>query len=255
MNAESIDTLNRTVIIRATPDIVFRFFTDSARWASWWGAGSFIDARPGGRLSIRYPGGVEAAGEVVSIEIPRQIVFTYGYVSGKPIPVGGSRVTIDVEPHADGTRLSLSHALADPAVRQDHVQGWRYQLSLFANLVSAEQLAGAAGVADDWFAAWSIEETDARRTALSAIASSSVQFRDRFSAIDGLDELVPHIGASQRFMPGVSMKRHGDVRQCQGIVLAEWTATSSDGQPRGAGTNVFQFGPDGKVVSVTGFWQ
>ena len=57
--------LDRTIDIHARPETVFRFLTDPARWASWWGAGSTIDARPGGRLLIRYPGGVEAAGEVV----------------------------------------------------------------------------------------------------------------------------------------------------------------------------------------------
>ena len=56
-------TLDRIVTIHATPDTVFRFFTDSARWASWWGAGSTIDARPGGALYIRHPGGVESAGQ------------------------------------------------------------------------------------------------------------------------------------------------------------------------------------------------
>ena len=72
---------------------VFRFFTDSARWASWWGAGSTIDAKPGGRLLICYPGGTEVSGEVVELQPPQRIVFTYGYVSGQMIPPGGSGVS------------------------------------------------------------------------------------------------------------------------------------------------------------------
>ena len=39
--------LERTVDIGATVDTVFEYFTDSALWAAWWGAGSAIDARPG----------------------------------------------------------------------------------------------------------------------------------------------------------------------------------------------------------------
>ena len=105
--------LDRTVVIRAPRDLVFRFFTDTPRWASWWGSGSSIDARPGGRMLIRYPGGVEASGEVVEVSPPERIVFTYGYVSGKPaIPPGGSRVTIHLDPHHDGTRVRLTHELA-----------------------------------------------------------------------------------------------------------------------------------------------
>ena len=33
-------TLERSILIRARRDIVFRFFTDTSRWAAWWGAGS-----------------------------------------------------------------------------------------------------------------------------------------------------------------------------------------------------------------------
>ena len=42
--------LDRTIVIRASRETVFAFFTDSDRWASWWGAGSRIEGRPGGRM-------------------------------------------------------------------------------------------------------------------------------------------------------------------------------------------------------------
>ena len=31
-------TLARTLLIQARREIVFRYFTDSDRWARWWGA-------------------------------------------------------------------------------------------------------------------------------------------------------------------------------------------------------------------------
>ena len=86
--------LDRTVVIHASPETVFRFFTDSARWATWWGAGSTIDPRPGGKVYIRHPGAVEVLGEVLEIRPPERIAFTYGFASGKPMPPGASRVTI-----------------------------------------------------------------------------------------------------------------------------------------------------------------
>ena len=147
--------LDRRLTIAATPETVFRFFTDSARWAAWWGPGSTIDARPGGHLRIRYPNGVEVSGEVLEIAAPRRIVFTYGYEQGTPIPPGASRVTIQLEPVGDTTVLHLAHEFADADTRDHHVQGWRYQLSLFANLVAGELHADAADTVDRWFGAWS----------------------------------------------------------------------------------------------------
>src|SRR6185503_16620351 len=52
--------IDRTLVIQAPPSIVFSFLSETPRWAAWWGAGSEIDARPGGRMKIRYPGGREA---------------------------------------------------------------------------------------------------------------------------------------------------------------------------------------------------
>jgi uncharacterized protein YndB with AHSA1/START domain len=244
--------LDRRLVIQAPPSTVFRFFTDPARWAAWWGAGSTIDARPGGAMRIVYPNGVEVSGEVVDVAAPDRIVFTYGYASGTPIPPGGSQVTIRLEPYGGGTRLTLVHEFDDEGVRDHHVQGWRYQLSLFSNVVADEVNAGAAGTVDAWFDAWVEADPVACRASLTAIASPGIRFRDRYSNLDGMDELLPHIAASQRFMPGIRLRRDGDVRHCQGTVLAEWTARSADGQPRGRGANVFELGPDGRIQSVVG---
>jgi uncharacterized protein YndB with AHSA1/START domain len=246
--------LDRTVTIHATPEVVFRFFTDSARWAKWWGAGSRIDARPGGDIYIKHPGGVESAGQVVSLEAPKRLVFTYGFVSGKPIAAGSSRVTITLEPDRAGTLLTLLHELPDEAARDEHVQGWRFQLSLFANVVSDEVSANAAQFTDLWFQAWAEADPIARKKMLQEVAVPEVRMQDRFSNLEGIDDVLPHIAASQRFMPGLRMQRSGEVRHCQGMVLADWIVTGLDGEQRGKGTNVFVFSPNGKIEWVTGFW-
>lgn len=245
--------LDRTVLIQAAPATVFRYFTDSTRFARWWGAGSTIDARPGGKVYIRHPNGIETVGEVLEVNEPERVVFTYGFASGVPIPPGASKVTVRLEPASGGaTRLFLVHEFPDADVRDAHVQGWRFQLSLFANAVADEIFSGAAATADAWFNAWAIAEEPARTEAFRAIVVDGVVFRDRYSLLAGLAELSAHAGAAQRFMPGIRLQRKGDVRQCQGTVLAEWSASSADGVERMAGTNVFTLGPDGRIVSVTG---
>jgi uncharacterized protein YndB with AHSA1/START domain len=245
--------LDRIITINATRETVFRFFTDSVRWASWWGAGSTIDARPGGSVRIVYPGGVEVSGEVLELASPERIVFSYGYVSGQMVPPGGSRVTIRLDAEPEGTRLHLVHEFAEAAARDHHVQGWRYQLALFSNVVTNEAYAGAAGIVDGWFGAWALDDEREREAALARLVDPGVRYRDRFSVIDGLADLLPHIGASQRFMPGVRLQRKGAIRHCQGTVLADWAAAGPDGRERMTGTNVFVLGLDGRIASAIGF--
>ena len=245
--------LERTVEINASSETVFRFFTDSARWAKWWGAGSSIEPRVGGKVYIRYPEGTEVLGEVLEVRPPDRIAFTYGYSSGKPIPPGGSRVTISLQSAHGGTRLHLKHEFANAAARDQHVQGWRFQLSLFANAVSDEVFANAGSLVDAWYEAWTITDESVRQDALARIAAADVTFRDRYSLLAGLADLSAHVAAAQRFMPGVCLRRKGETRQCQGMVVSDWITTDAAGQELMSGTSVFALGPDGRIKSATGF--
>jgi len=246
--------LDRTITIGARRETVFSFFTNDERWASWWGRGSAIDPRPGGRMLIRHPNGIEFSGEVVEVQAPDRIVFTYGAAHLPTLGPGSSRVTIHLESVAEGTRLSLRHEFAEAADRDHHVQGWRYQLAVFANVVSDRAHADAAAIVDRWFQAWTETDAEARAAAFVAITRPSIRFRDRYSLVDGLPDLLPHVSATLQFMPGFRLERAGDVRHCQGTVLADWTAKGPNGESRGAGTNVFLLGPDGLIDAVTGLW-
>lgn len=246
--------LDRSVVIHAPRENVYRFLTETPRWASWWGAGSTVDPRPGGALLIRYPDGTEVSGEVVELSPPERVVFTYGFVKGTPIPAGSSRVTIRLDRHGLGTHLHLTHEFANESVRDEHVQGWRYQLALFSNVVTNELHADAGSLIDGWFEAWAEPDERKRADAFRRVAEREMRFQDRFGSTSGLDDLLPHVAAAQVHMPGLRMRRAGDVRHCQGTVLVDWIASGSDGKERARGTNVFVLGAAGKIQSVTGFW-
>jgi uncharacterized protein YndB with AHSA1/START domain len=245
--------LDRNLVIHARPETVFRFFTDSAQWAAWWGAGSNIDAQPGGRMWIRYPNGVEEGGEVDDISPPHRIVFTYGYVSGTPMPPGDSRVTIRLTPHPQGTLLQLTHEFKEPAHRDAHVPGWRFQLSVFASLVATSIVGDATELIDRWFAAWGAADRDSRERTFEEVAVPTIRFEDKFSRIEGLDDLNGHVRGMQQFMPGVRLERRGGVRRSQWTILVDWVALAGD-TVRASGTSVFTLNPDRKIESVVGVW-
>jgi uncharacterized protein YndB with AHSA1/START domain len=238
-------SLERTILIRATRQTVFRYFTDSARFASWWGAGSRIDPTPGGEVRIVYPGNEVALGKVVEMTEPERVVFTYGYENpSKPILPGGSLVTVTLSEERGGTRVRLVHEMADEKTRDMHVGGWRFQLSLFANVAAKEQHADAARRIDAWCDAWN------GRGSLDV--TPDVMFRDAYACISGAADLVSHIEAARVHMP-LTLARVGEPRLCQGTALCGWTASAADGAVKARGTNVYEFTAEGRICSVTGF--
>jgi hypothetical protein len=54
-------------------------------------------------------------------------------------------------------------------------------------------------------------------------------------------------------MPGVTIRREGPVRQCQGSALVDWIWLKSNGEEFARGTNVFVLAPDGRIESAIGF--
>jgi len=248
-------SLERTVIIPARRETVFRYFTDSTRFAAWWGAGSQIDVRIGGRVLIKHPGGVVASGEVLEVDPGRRIVFTYGYEDTKhTIPPGGSRVTVTLDDVSGWTRLHLRHDVADEKSRDLHIQGWRYNLAVFSTVACSEANAGAAARVAALLRAWGEPDAAARKRLLEESVAPDVTFRDQYSATFGLEDLHAHLAAVVIFMPGIRLQREGNVQHCQGTAVARWIATA-DGSVRGRGANVYDFAPDGRIARVIGLWE
>jgi uncharacterized protein YndB with AHSA1/START domain len=245
--------VERTVVIRARRSTVFRYFTDPARFAAWWGAGSSIDGRVGGEVHIRYPNGASAGGKVLELVDGERVVFSYGYDDAdKPIARGGSRVTVTLEDHRDGTRLHLSHEVGDKKTRDAHVAGWRFQLSRFADVAATEEHAGVAAAVDRFFGAWSDGDGAARARALETLVTDDVEFRDGWAAIAGRAELGEHIAMARLHAPGVSLRRDGDVLHCQGTAVVDWIFCDAEGARQGRGVNVFRLAPDGRIAEVVG---
>jgi uncharacterized protein YndB with AHSA1/START domain len=245
-------SLDRTVDIRARRTTVWRFFADTTRFARWWGEGSAIDPVVGGAIKIRYPDGSTASGAIEELVPEQRIVFTYGYdAPGKPIPPGGSRVTITLHDIAGGTRVELRHDVGDAKTRDDHVQGWRYLLAVFAHVASADEHAGAGDAIASWFTAWNEPDPARVRELLAPIVTPAVTFRDPHGCVAGLDELALHIAAVQRFMPGLRLELRGKVRQSHGTALADWAAVKADGTAAMTGTNIVRFDA-GAITEVLG---
>ena len=247
----------RTIEIAASRELVFRYFTDSERFARWWGEGSSVDPRPGGAVRICYPGGQVASGRFKEIVEPERVIFSYGYEGDRqPIPPGTTTVSVHLEEIPSGTRVTLRHAgLPSEEMVREHTQGWRFQLSLFSKTVGAELHADAGRVIDQWFEAWAETDAAKRRELLRGCAAPGITFHDPFSALAGYEDLESHIAAAQHFMPGSRLVRTGKPEVSHGHALARWEIRNADGQVGGRGTNAVTFAPDGRLLRVVGFWE
>lgn len=253
MNLEH--TLERSVVLTAEPETVFRFFSDAERWASWWGRGSVIDARVGGPASIVHPGNVRAGGEILEVVAGSRVVFSYGSESPQlRFAPSDSRVTVDIAPASGGTRVVVRHDFADPKPRDLFRQGWRYQLAVLANLVTLEQHAHAVQKADALFDAWNEADADKRAAILAAITAEDITFADPHGFIDNRAELATHIAALHMHMPGLKLGRDGELKKQNATALVRWAARKDDQTVVARGTNVIDFAPDGRIQRVIGIW-
>lgn len=243
--------VTRSIVIDANVETVYRFFTEPALWAAWWGAGSTVDPHIGGPILIRHSNGFESTGHVLEIEPLRRFAFTFSMQADRIIPPEESRVTLELQPHGTSTVVTVFHDVADAAIAAQLPQGWRFHFSLFANAIANHLHADAEARADAWFALWTEADPRKRRTALESLAAGNVRFGDRYSCLQGIDEIASHIAASQKFMPGIALERRGSVRHCLGTALADW-AMVKEGKELAKGTNVFMFDGSGKIVSATG---
>jgi uncharacterized protein YndB with AHSA1/START domain len=124
-------SLQLSRVIRASPEKVFRAWTEPEALKQWWGPGpvtcpeAHVDLREGGayRLANLQPDGtiVWISGRFERVRPPEELVYTWTIGSDDEPTV----VRVRFLPHPEGTELVLTHdRFAAAAVRDMHLEGW-----------------------------------------------------------------------------------------------------------------------------------
>ena len=121
--------LVREIHIKASPEVVFGYLTDPAKYVEWGGNEAILDPRPGGTYRVLMGGTHQSAGEFLEVVPNERVLFTFGWDEpGHPIPAGSTNVEIRLVPDDEGTTVRLTHSgLPEDAV-SDHMGGWTHYL-------------------------------------------------------------------------------------------------------------------------------
>ena len=136
--------LTQEIDIDASPELVFRFFTDPELVTRWLCVRAEVDPTPGGAFTLNVTGTHITRGTFRELDPGRRLVFTWLFDHVRP-PV---RTTVEVTltPLGRGTRVRLRHYdFADQALRDRHADGWEHYLP---------RLAAAASGVDPGSDAW-----------------------------------------------------------------------------------------------------
>jgi uncharacterized protein YndB with AHSA1/START domain len=125
--------LQRELAIAARPETVWEYLVDPEKQMRWMGIAVELDPRPGGVMRCEVIPGNVALGEVVEIDPPRRLVYTWGWEQasgpGSIVPPGSSTVVFELEPDGDGTLLRFTHRdLPSAESVESHAHGWEHYL-------------------------------------------------------------------------------------------------------------------------------
>jgi uncharacterized protein YndB with AHSA1/START domain len=244
------------VKIVARPSTVYRFLSDPAYFANWMGQGSSISAKPGGSLTVKYPNGDVARGEVVEVTPNRRISFTYGYELPNRPPPGSTRITVELQEIESGTLTTLTHeALPSEQEARDHTMGWRHFMGVLAAMASHEELGSLAESAvESYINAWNDTDSATRAKHIERCWEERATYRDPMSYIEGRDHLRDHIGSAQMFAPGARVEKTSGVDQCQGAARFLWKIHGPGDKILATGACFGQLSLAGRFLSIVSFW-
>lgn len=118
--------------IDASPDLVFRFFTDPELLERWFCVHAESDPRPGGRFTFNVTGEDVMRGTFLELEPGSRLVFTSLFDNTQPrVP---TTVEVTFTPVGRGTRVRLRHSgFAAEKTRDGYRHGWEHYLPRLAS--------------------------------------------------------------------------------------------------------------------------
>lgn len=136
---QDVSPVVQSVEIQASPEHVFRLFTEPDELVKWWPDAVTLEPRVGGRLQLGFEGRGEVWGEITRFEPGRALGFTW--IRGVA-PEITTQIEVSFEDLGDGrTRVELVHsgweAVPEDQVaewRAIHDAGWRHFLGCLADL-------------------------------------------------------------------------------------------------------------------------
>jgi DNA-binding transcriptional ArsR family regulator/uncharacterized protein YndB with AHSA1/START domain len=127
------------IYIESTPETVWDTLTDADLTAGYWGHRNVSDWQPGSRWQhVRTDGSgvADVVGRVVESERPTRLVTTWAAPEDEARPERHSRVTYDIQPHADIVKLTVTHEdLGGEDDLRDVSSGWPAVLSNLKSLI------------------------------------------------------------------------------------------------------------------------
>lgn len=132
-HAETDPDFVYVVFIAAPPERVFAALIDSTTERKWWANTRHeSDFKPGASIHYRRNGGTDIEGEILEVDPPNRLVYTFqSYGPGPQHDEGHTKVEHILESDGAWTRLTLIHSnfKRDSAMRKSISKGWPKILS------------------------------------------------------------------------------------------------------------------------------
>jgi uncharacterized protein YndB with AHSA1/START domain len=122
-------TVEQTVRIAASPETVWRFWTEPQRLVEWWASDAEAVAEPGGLFRLVMEEGQVMRGTFTELDPPHRLVFTFGWEHngpGEPLAPGSTRVEVTLTAAGGETELVLRHFDMPVTHAANHEKGWRH---------------------------------------------------------------------------------------------------------------------------------
>jgi uncharacterized protein YndB with AHSA1/START domain len=137
---ETTEEIRKTIVVDASPEIVFKALTDEKELVQWMPREAKMDARVGGEYEFKYHWGdrnldTVLHGKILELEPNRRLSYTWDAQTADRNPrISGSVVTWILDSLPEGkTRVTLIQSGVGKQFSKDADTGWNYFLGRLAS--------------------------------------------------------------------------------------------------------------------------